>query len=139
MNVAIRYFSRGGNTKKLADAISQEVGVEAKTVSNPLKEACDILFLLSSVYAADVDNRVKDFIQSLDPAKVKKVVNLSTSASGRTTDKKVKALLADKGIEMEEQSFHCSGSFLIVHRNHPDKKDIQKCREFVRNLIDRNL
>ena len=30
MKVAIRYYTRGGNTKKLADAISQAIGVEAK-------------------------------------------------------------------------------------------------------------
>ena len=29
MIIAVRYYSRGGNTKKLADAIAKAVGVEA--------------------------------------------------------------------------------------------------------------
>ena len=33
MKVAVRYFSRGGNTKKLAEAIASAIGVEAKDVS----------------------------------------------------------------------------------------------------------
>lgn len=41
MKIAIRYYSRGGNTRKIADAISRAVGVEAKTLSEPLKAAAD--------------------------------------------------------------------------------------------------
>lgn len=36
MKVAIRYYTRGGNTKKLAGAISKAVGAEAKTTAEPL-------------------------------------------------------------------------------------------------------
>ena len=56
MRVAIRYCTRGGNTKKLADAISKAIGVDAEATSVPLTEDVDILFLGSSVYANGVDN-----------------------------------------------------------------------------------
>ncbi len=59
MKVTVRYYSRGGNTKKLADAIAEAVGVETKTTSEPLTEDVDLLFLGSSVYAYGVDDRVK--------------------------------------------------------------------------------
>lgn len=36
MKVAVRYYTRGGNTKKLADAISKALGVPAQTTSVPL-------------------------------------------------------------------------------------------------------
>ncbi len=36
MKIAIRYYTRSGNTKKLADAISEAVGVEAKATSESL-------------------------------------------------------------------------------------------------------
>ena len=42
MKVAIRYYTRGGNTKKLADAISKAVGVDAETTSVPLTGDVDI-------------------------------------------------------------------------------------------------
>ena len=51
MKIAVRYYTRSGNTKKLAEAIAKAVGAEAKTVDEPLWEDVDILFLGSSVYA----------------------------------------------------------------------------------------
>ena len=59
MKVAVRYFSRGGNTKKLAEAIASAIGVEAKDVSFGLNEDVDLLFLGSSVYAYGVDASIK--------------------------------------------------------------------------------
>lgn len=44
MKIAIRYYTKGGNTKKLADAISQATGVAAESVEQPLAEDVDILF-----------------------------------------------------------------------------------------------
>ena len=32
MKIEIRYYSKGGNTKKLAEAISQKLGITAKNV-----------------------------------------------------------------------------------------------------------
>ena len=65
MKIAVRYYSRGGNTKKIAEAISEAVGVEAKTVSEPLTEDVDILFLGSAPYAFNVDDEVKKFIGNI--------------------------------------------------------------------------
>lgn len=62
MKIEIRYFTKTGNTKKLAEAISEEIGVEAKTVNEPILGETDILFLGSSVYAAGVAAEVKEFI-----------------------------------------------------------------------------
>jgi len=44
MKIVIRYYTKTGNTKKLAEAISSAIGVEAKTVDEPLTEDVDILF-----------------------------------------------------------------------------------------------
>ena len=62
MKIAIRYYTKTGNTKKLAEAIGNEINVEAKTVDEPLTEDVDILFLGSAVYAAGIDQKIKDFI-----------------------------------------------------------------------------
>lgn len=37
MVTAIRYYSKGGNTKKMADAVAEVVNVEAKTTQEILK------------------------------------------------------------------------------------------------------
>ena len=62
MTVAVRYFSRTGNTKKLAECVASEAGVTAETVDVALSEKVDVLFLGSAVYAAGVDPSIKDFI-----------------------------------------------------------------------------
>ena len=88
MKIAVRYYSRTGNTKKLAEAIAKAVNAEAKTTDEPLCEDVDILFLGSSVYANGVDGNIKMFIQNLN-VKVGKVVNFSTAALVKSTYKQV--------------------------------------------------
>ena len=61
MKTAVRYYTQTGNTKKLADAIAAELGVEAKSIDTPLEEDVDVLFLCNSVYWAGVDGKVKQF------------------------------------------------------------------------------
>ena len=62
MRVDVRYFTKNGGTKKLADAIAQAVGAEAKTVDQPLEKYADIVFLGSSVYGGKPDPAVVKFI-----------------------------------------------------------------------------
>ena len=44
MSFAVRYYTKTGNTKRLADAIAKELGVEALPISEPVTEKVDILF-----------------------------------------------------------------------------------------------
>ena len=64
MKIAIRYYTQTGNTKKLAQAIAEALGVEAKDITCPLEEKTDILFLCNSVYWAGIDRRVKAFVKA---------------------------------------------------------------------------
>ncbi|TCL60949.1 flavodoxin [Kineothrix alysoides] len=137
MTTAIRYYSKTGNTKKLADAIGQAAGVLAETVSLPITEPVDILFLGSSVYAAGIDSEVKRFITSLDSTKVKKVVNFSTAALLPSTYKQVKQLLEEKGISVDEKEFHCRGSFKMLHKGKPDAEDLKEVQAFTEKILNR--
>ena len=134
MKVAIRYYTRGGNTKKLADAISKAVGVDAKTTSTPLTEDVDILFLGSSVYANGVDNEVKEFIKGIN-VKVGQVVNFSTAALLKSTYKHVSKLLEEKRIPFAKEEFHCRGSFAVLHRGRPNANDCNAAADFAKKII----
>lgn len=136
MKVAIRYYSRGGNTRKLAEAIARAVGVEAKTVTEPLEEDVDILFLGSSVYAYGVDNEVKKFIDGIH-VKVGQVVNFSTAALIKSTYRQVAKLLEPKGIPFAKEEFACRGSFAGVHKGRPDENDCKAAAEFARGIVSR--
>ena len=84
--MAIRYYTKTGNTKKLAEAIGSAINVEAKTVDEPLSEDVDILFLGSAVYAAGIDSKIKDFIANIN-VNVGEVVNFSSAALIESTYK----------------------------------------------------
>ncbi len=134
MKVAVRYYTRSGNTKKLAEAVAKAVGVEAKTVDEPLREDVDILFLGSSVYAYGVDDSIKKFISNID-VRIGKVVNFSTAALVKSTYKQVGKLLAEKGIAQAEEEFYCKGSFSFMHKGKPGEKDCKAAAAFAKKVI----
>ncbi len=134
MKIAVRYFSKSGNTKKIAEAIASAVGVEAKDISSPLSEDVDILFLGSAPYAFDVDNAVKKFISDIS-VKVGKAVNFSTTAGIKSTRKYVEKFFAEKGIILAEEEFSCRGKFGIVHKNRPNDEDKKAAAEFAKKIV----
>lgn len=134
MNTAVRYFTRSGNTKKLADAIAETVGVKAETVDCTLEEKVDILFLGSSVYAGGIDEAVAKFIVN-NASKIGKIVNFSTAAVVSSTYKQVKKIAEEAGIKMSDQEFHCKGSFMIMHKGRPNEDDIAKAKDFAKTII----
>ena len=134
MKVAIRYYTRGGNTKKLADAISKAIGIDAETISVPLTGDVDILFLGSSVYANGVDNEVKEFIKRIN-VKVGKVVNFSTAALIKSTYKQVSKLLEEKHILLAKEEFYCRGSFAVMHKGRPNADDCNAAADFAKKIL----
>lgn len=133
MNIAVRYYTKSGNTKKLADAIGDAVGVKAEDVSTPLTEKTDILFLGSSVYAGGVDEAVKTFL-SKNAQEIECIVNFSTAAVLSSTYKQISKLAASNGIKIADEEFHCRGSFGIMHKNHPDAKDLKNAANFAKKI-----
>lgn len=79
MKAAVRYFSKTGNTKKLAEAVASSIGVTAKDVVQPLEEDVDILFLCNSVYWNGIDGKVKVFLKA-PSHKIGRLVNVSSAA-----------------------------------------------------------
>ena len=134
MKIAVRYYSKTGNTKKLADAIANVAGVKAEIVDVKIEDDIDILFLGSSVYAAGVDPKIKEFIETLSP-KVKKVVNFSTAAILKSTFSQVSKLLIEREIQVDTREYHCRGSFSLLHKGHPDAKDIFAAEKFTREIL----
>ena len=64
MTYAVRYYTQTGNTKRLAEAIADELGVEALPISAPIYEKVDVLLLGNSYYAFSIDPEVRQFVGS---------------------------------------------------------------------------
>ena len=135
MNIAVRYYTKTGNTKRLAEAVAAAAGVEALPISQPVTEKADILFLGNSYYAFTIDPEVRSFIRSLDKTKVGKIVNFGSAAMMNSTWKKVKAEADKAGIPMDEREFHCKGEYKGLHKGKPDEADLKAARDFAKAVI----
>ncbi len=132
MTYAVRYYTKTGNTKKLADAVAGELGVEAKPISDPITEPVDILFLGNSYYAFNIDPEVRAFIASLDKEKVGEIVNFGSAAMMNSTIKKVRAEADKVGIPVDSKEFHCKGEFKGLHKGRPNEADLKAIADFAR-------
>lgn len=136
MKVDVRYYSRGGNTQKVAEAIGEAVGVIVKDCSHPINQPIDILFLGGSVYKFGISKETKEFISALDTHVVKEVALFGTSAMVKTGNKEMADLLIKKGIKVNALDFYCQGSFTLMHRGHPDREDLKKASAFGKSVLD---
>ncbi|MBR2660719.1 MAG: flavodoxin [Clostridiales bacterium] len=135
MKIAVRYYTKTGNTKRLAEAVAEAVGAEALPITVPVTEKTDILFLGNSYYAFSIDPEVRDFIRSLDKEKVGKIVNFGSAAMLNSTWKKVKAEADKAGIPMDEREFHCKGEFKGIHKGRPNEDDLKAAAEFAGMIV----
>ena len=133
MMIAVRYDSKTGNTKRLADAIASALGVRAEMVDIPLPGKVDVLFLGSAVYAAGVSQDVRDFINHLSAEQVGAVACFSTAALLPSTFAQVSRLLRARGINVLEKEFHCRGQFHFMHKGKPDDEDLARARQFAKS------
>ncbi|MBK4109820.1 hypothetical protein JHD99_05865 [Lactococcus petauri] len=105
MKYAVRYASRGGNTRAVADEIAKKIDVKAERISEPLEEEVDVLFLGAGVWFASVTKDMKEYLAALDSGKIKQIVAFSTSGHLESAIKKITATAKDKGIKVNEESF----------------------------------
>ena len=136
MKIAVRYYTKTGNTKRLAEAIARAVGVKALPISAPVTEKADILFLGNSYYAFTIDPEVRSFVRALDKGKVGKIVNFGSAAMLNSTWKKVKAEADRVGIPMDEREFHCKGEFKSLHKGRPNEEDLQAAAAFAKKVVE---
>ena len=135
MKIAVRYYTKTGNTKRLAEAVAEAAGTEALPLSEPIEEPVDILFLGNSYYAFNIDPEVREFIQKLDKNKVGRIVNFGSAAMLNSTYKKVKAEADMAGIEMDKREFHCKGEFKGLHKGRPNTQDLKAAADFAKTVI----
>jgi len=131
----VLFSSRGGNTRKLADAIAGELGIKAADVkAASIDPAAGIIFLGSGCYGGKPGEAMMKLIGANDFSG-RKVALFGTSASGHGLE--VQAMgdaLKQKGANVLGK-YNCTGQFLgIVRRGHPDKDDLGGARQFAREM-----
>jgi flavodoxin I len=129
------YYSRGGNTRKVAEAIADELWTTAKNIRlvGTLPEGA-FIFLGSGCYGSVLVKEISDFIEK-NQLQGRKIALFTTSAFGWGKELSVmEKHLLDKGVNIVGR-FNCFGQFLAVKKGHPDAEELEKAREFARSMI----
>jgi flavodoxin I len=135
--VSILVDSRGGNTKKVADAIAEELGFKAEKVTTSPPDDAKILFLGSGTYGGKPGEAMMKFIESGNFSG-RKVAIFGTSASLAGGQKMIGAMtdiLKRKGATIMG-SYHCRGKFFLVNWSHPNKEDLDKAKKLAREMLN---
>ena len=131
--------SRGGNTKKVADAIAEEMGIKAEDAKTSSLDDAKVLFLGSGTYGGKPGEAMMKFIESGNFSG-HKVAIFGTSASLAGGQKLISAMtdiLKQKGATILG-SYHCRGKFFLVNRSHPNNEDLDNAKKFSREMINKS-
>ena len=135
MKTEIRYFTKTGNTKKLADAIAQAAQCKAQSIPAPLAGYTDVLFLGASVYGGGISTEMKEYIRSLDKTQIGMVAVFSTSALVQRAFPQIRKELEKEGITVCLQDFYCRGQFSALHRGRPNERDLESAKRFASDIL----
>jgi flavodoxin I len=136
MNFLVVYFSRGGKTRKVAEAITQELGCEAVDVKKetPDVSGVELLIVGSGNYGGKLHKTLQGFLDSLQPSSNKKAAVFATA--GGPDPKCIYAMeeaLETKGYKVIS-SFKCRGQLLFFNRGHPTEDDLKNAKAFASDL-----
>lgn len=128
--------SRGGNTRRVAEAIAAEAGTAVGDIEAPLPEAATCIFLGSGTCGGAPGIGMMKFVTDNDLSG-RTVAIFGTSMSPEGAQKMIAAMddaLKRKGATVLG-TFDCRGKFLLFSRGHPDETDLGNARAFARDLI----
>ena len=137
MDIAIRYHSRAGHTKKLAEVIGEATGAEALTVDVPIDRHVDILFIGASLYYEGIYSGMKDFIRSLHPDMVGKVYIFSTTCMTEYAYPELYRALRKQGLKVADENFRCWSEYNGFYVGKPDETDLENARQFAITAIEK--
>lgn len=139
--VAVFYSSRGGNTRKVAEAIAERMTSEALDVSavgSYDMRKCDLIFVGSGSYGSAPAKEMVEFLEALTPADDRYGAVFGTSGgSGRAHLEKMKELLEGKGISVLGE-WGCLGQeYSLKNKGKPDGGDLEEAKEFAQKMLRR--
>ena len=130
MNIAVRYYSKSGNTRAVAEAVAEAVGVKAVSVDTAeadIKEPVDLLFIGGALYAYGLDKHLKEYLKTLKKENVKKAVVFSTSWLSKHSVDLTKNGLREAEIPVEQEFFYV--------KNKPSDEQKKQAADFARKFI----
>lgn len=112
MDIAIRYQSRGGHVKEMAEIISEGVGVEPISIDDPrapLTKHVDILFIGGALYKFALDPGMEEYIKNLPEGIATKAVVFGSSWFSHRPVLLIKERVKARGIEIHPSAMWMRG------------------------------
>jgi flavodoxin len=139
MKIALVCFSRGGNTRKIAETMAEELEVKAMDITKEKLDLTnvDLLAVGSGTYGSKPGKEMVTYLENLEPVTDKKAACFSSCASGdpSKTLQAMKEILSEKGY-VNTDCFSCLGKCLMgfSRRGHPSEEELAQAREFAKKL-----
>lgn len=130
MNCAVRYYSRSGNTKLIADEIARSLDIKAVSVDDSagkLNKPVDVLFIGGALYAYGIDQHLKSYLKEIDAKNVKKAAVFSTSWISKHAIEVIKEELKQKGIQVADEVFYVRGK--------ANDTQIKEAQQFAKKML----
>ncbi len=112
MNIAVRYYSRSGNSKLIAEAIAKAADTAAVSVDSSdaaLSEPADVLFIGGALYAYGLDSHMNEYLRTLKKEDVKLAVIFTTTWISKHSITLIRKALTEAGITVCDESFYVRG------------------------------
>jgi flavodoxin len=147
MNALVVYYSKSGNTEKVAFAIGAGIGVKPRRIEeiNPSSvSGYDLIVLGSPVHGGKPSAPIMDFISRLPKMDGKKAAVFCTKsiAGDKPTMAVMEKALKDKGMTILGgfsavglSRFFADFGPRIFHRGHPSADELKRADEFGKNLV----
>jgi flavodoxin len=134
MKFQVIYFTKTGNTKKIAEAIASELSIKAEDVTTTKLHNDGLVFLGSGKYGNLPGKIMMDFIEN-NNFKSRNVALFGTSGSGKGFE--VQEM--EKALNAKEASvigkFFCRGKFMLFNRGRPNEQDFTEAKKFAKQMM----
>lgn len=133
--VSVIYYSMTGNTKKMAAAIADELGVEALDVKKAALTPKDgVLFLGSGCYGDKPGEEMAKYIANNDiSGRSVALFGTSGAGAGKETEAMAEAL-KQKGANVLGSYYTKGKAFVVVNIGHPTREEMDGARRFAREM-----
>jgi flavodoxin len=129
MKCAVRYCSRSGNTRFLAETIAEELGVPL-SLSTLLRQSSPAtpMYSLSAVplYAYGLDKKLVSYIRTLDGDMVGRAILFSTTWLSKHSFDLMRKELEARGIAVAERTFYA--------KNKPSAERLKEAKAFADDM-----
>ncbi|HEY9121983.1 MAG TPA: flavodoxin domain-containing protein [Brevefilum sp.] len=140
MENAVIYYTKLGHSKKIAQAVANELGVKAQDIrENPEILDVDQLYVVSGIYGGKSAPHLLEFLKTLNGQQIKRAYLLTSSGGKTTRASEVRAVLTKLGIPVAEEEFTCQGAIFLFGMGHPNKADIQNAIQYVQTTSQQQV